>query len=130
MSDSILADKMRQWLVQIVQSGGSDLHLVAGYPPVERLNGELLELAEPPLSSENMPELIRSICTPDAAAALEQQTDVDFSFVIDLGDREARFRANLFHADRTLAACLRVVPDAIPDFSWASFPLDLAERLA
>jgi twitching motility protein PilT len=130
MAASSVADKMRQWLAQLVESGGSDLHLVAGYPPVERLHGELLELAEPPLAAEQMPELVRSICTPEALAALAQQTDVDFSFVIDLGTRKARFRANLFNADRTLAACLRLVPEAIPDFSWASFPSDLAHRLA
>jgi twitching motility protein PilT len=130
MKELPVADKMRQWLAQLVESGGSDLHLVAGYPPVERLHGELLELAEPPLAAEQMPELVRSICTPEALAALAQQTDVDFSFVIDLDTRKARFRANLFNADRTLAACLRLVPEAIPDFSWASFPSDLAHRLA
>jgi len=130
MAASPVADKMCQWLAQLVESGGSDLHLVAGYPPVERLHGELLELAEPPLAAEQMPELVRSICTPEALAALAKQTDIDFSFVVDLGTRKARFRANLFHADRTLAACLRLVPEAIPDFSWASFPSDLAQRLA
>jgi twitching motility protein PilT len=41
-----------------------------------------------------------------------------------------RFRVNLFYAERQLAACLRVVPAAIPDFEWAGFPVALARRLA
>src|SRR5437879_4636299 len=36
----------------------------------------------------------------------------------------------LFRSELNLAACLRLVPENIPEFSWASFPPDLAERLA
>jgi twitching motility protein PilT len=125
-----IADRMRCWLAQIVEAGGSDLHLVAGHPPVQRLHGELLELAEPPLKADETAALIRSICTPEALTALDTQKDIDFSFVVPLDGAATRFRANLFHTERTLAACLRLVPEQIPDFSWAGFPIDLAERLA
>src|SRR5205085_4012880 len=117
-----VADRMRRWLSQLVVSGASDLHLVAGHPPVQRLHGELIELAEPPLAPEETAALIHSICTPEALAGLEGQKDIDFSFISPLEKKPARFRANLFHASRNLAACLRLVPDEIPDFAWASFP--------
>src|SRR5438094_4744633 len=129
-SRSEIAERMRRWLAQIVEAGGSDLHLVAGHPPVQRLHGELLELKEPPLTADETVAVVRSICTPDALAALETQKDIDFSFVVPLGSASTRFRANLFHTNRNLAACLRLVPENIPDFSWASFPIELAERLA
>src|SRR5437762_211065 len=129
-ASSTVADRMRQWLAQVVESGGSDLHLVVGHPPVQRLHGELVEYATSPLAADETRALIRSICTPEALAQLENQKDVDFSFVISLNGRSARFRANLFHAGRSLAACLRLVPEAIPDLTWAGFPLDLAQRLA
>src|SRR3954467_11967263 len=93
-----IADRLRNWLAALVESGGSDLHLVAGHPPVERLHGELLEYAEAPLAAEQMEGLIHSICTPEALDQIERRKDVDFSFVIDLNGRMARFRANLFHA--------------------------------
>src|SRR3954471_5554388 len=125
-----IAERMRRWLAQVVEAGGSDLHLVAGHPPVQRLHGELLELKEPPLTPDETAALIRSICTPEALTALETQKDIDFSFVVPLDATATRFRANLFHTERTLAACLRMIPEAIPDFSWASFPSDLAQRLA
>ena len=47
-----------------------------------------------------------------------------------LDDRPARFRANLFYAGGHLGGCLRVIPTDIPDFAWAGFPVELAERLA
>jgi twitching motility protein PilT len=127
---SAIANRMHEWLARLVESGGSDLHLVVGHPPVERLHGELVEFATPPLAAHETCELIRSICTPEALAQLESQKDVDFSFVTALNGHSARFRANLFHAGRNLAACLRLVPDAIPDLAWAGFPADLARRLA
>jgi len=129
-TSAAIADRMRRWLAQVVEAGGSDLHLVAGHPPVQRLHGELLELAEPRLTPDDTAALIRSICTPDALAALETQKDIDFSFVVALNGASTRFRANLFHTERTLAACLRLVPETIPDLSWAGFPPELAERLA
>ena len=125
-----IADRMRQWLAQVLESGGSDLHLVAGHPPIQRLHGELIAFAAEPLAADETAQLIRSICTPEALSQLESQKDVDFSFVIQLTGQKARFRANLFYAGRSLAACLRLVPENIPDFSWAGFPPDLARRLA
>ena len=41
--------RLQQWLAQVIESGGSDLHLVPGHPPVQRLHGDLVELAAPPL---------------------------------------------------------------------------------
>src|SRR6267142_78952 len=123
-------DRMREWLAQVVESGGSDLHLVVGHPPVQRLHGELVEYPTPPLAADETRELIRSICTTEALAQLETQKDADFSFVIPLHGRSTRFRANVFHAGRNLAACLRLVPEAIPELAWAGFPADLAKRLA
>src|SRR5262245_35015512 len=125
-----ITDRMRRWLAKVVESGGSDLHLVVGHPPIQRLHGELVEYADAPLAADENRELIRSICTPEALAQLESQRDIDFSFVTQLDGHTARFRANVFHAGRNLAACLRLVPETIPDLTWAGFPADLARRLA
>src|SRR5438309_10559714 len=107
-----VADTIRQWLAMVVESGGSDLHLVPGQPPVQRLQGELVELGSPPLDPDEARQLILSICTSEALARLEHDKDVDFSFTAALGDRATRFRANVFHAGGQLAACLRLVPSA------------------
>ncbi len=123
-------DKIRAWLARAVADGASDLHLIAGYPPVLRLHGDLTELPEPPLDGETTQRLLGALCPPEVLARLQAQKSVDFSFEIAEEGRVRRFRASLFYTGRQLGACLRVVPDAIPDFDWAGIPRDLVERLA
>jgi twitching motility protein PilT len=104
--------------------------LIVGYPPVLRLHGELIELPEPPLAAEEAETLLSSLCPAEALARVQSQKNIDLSFELACHGQISRFRANLFHASGHIAACLRVVPSAIPNFDWAGFPSALAERLA
>jgi twitching motility protein PilT len=126
----VVPDRLLTWLRQAVRSGASDLHLVAGYPPVLRLHGQLSELREPALAGEELDTLLSALCSPDNAARLQELRNVDFSFATPLGEGMARFRSNLFYSDRHLCACVRVIPGDIPTLEWAEFPVPLAERLA
>src|SRR5436190_249844 len=123
-------EKVRGWLSRAVESGASDLHLIAGYPPVLRLHGDLVEISEPPLEGTEAYALLCSLCPPEAAARLLTQKDVDFSFEMAVAGGSSRFRTNLFHSGGQLGACLRVIRSAIPECEWASFPPALAQRLA
>jgi twitching motility protein PilT len=123
-------DRLRAWLALAIESESSDLHLTAGYPPALRLHGDLEELPEPELTGPEIDDLLGGLGPPDVPAHLREERDADFSFAIDLDGRPARFRAHLFMAGGHLGACLRVIPPAIPEFDWANFPIDLAERLA
>jgi twitching motility protein PilT len=125
-----IPDDLRDWLTYAVESGASDLHLIPGHPPVVRRHGDLAELPDPPLEPRTLQLLLRTLCPPDAFARLVARTDLDFSVEAPVGGRPVRFRANLFRVGGHLAACLRVIPSAIPDFGWANFPPELAERLA
>jgi twitching motility protein PilT len=122
--------RLHAWLATVVAAGGSDLHLVAGHPPVLRVHGELAELSEPPLAADELNPLLECLCPPEARADLVARRDVDFAFGAAIDGAPVRLRGNLFHTGRTLAACLRVVPTHIPDFQWAEFPRELAERIA
>src|SRR5919198_2819168 len=123
-------DRLRAWLAHAVETGSSDLHLTAGYPPALRLHGDLSELREPALSGPALDEILSGLGGPDVQARLREERDADFSFDLDLDGQLARFRGHLFVAGGHLAACLRVIPTSIPDFEWAEFPVELAERLA
>ncbi len=127
---SSVPEKLRGWLSRAVEAGASDLHLIVGYPPVLRLHGDLIELPEPPLEGEKLQAVLDALSPAEAFARLQAQKNIDFSFDLAVNGEISRFRANLFHAGRQLAACLRVVPNTIPDFEWAEFPLPLAQRLA
>jgi twitching motility protein PilT len=145
-------EKLRQWLARAVEAGASDLHLIVGYPPVLRLHGDLIEqsgsptgggealsdrpihpprpVAWGPLEAEEARQLLGALCPADAQVRLEANKNVDFSFDLELDGKVRRFRANVFRAAGHLGACVRVVPDAIPNFAWTGFPAPLAERLA
>ncbi len=123
-------ETLRGWLAQAVEAGASDLHLIAGYPPVLRLHGDLTELPGPALRGDETHALLCQLCRPEVFARLQAQKNVDLSFELEVHGRVSRFRANLFHAGGDVAACLRLVPSVIPDFEWAGFPAALARRLA
>jgi twitching motility protein PilT len=127
---SQVPDRLRSWLGRAVEAGASDLHLIPGYPPVLRLHGDLIELTEPALSSPDLDPLLSSLCSQDVFEHLKICKNFDFSFALELGGSQRRFRANFFHAGRQLGACFRLVPAAIPDFDWAGFPEALGRRLA
>ena len=123
-------EKLRQWLVQAVELGASDLHVNPGYSPVLRLHGELIELAQEAVESGELDALLAACCPRELFARLQAHKNVDWAFdLAGSGPPSLRFRANLFHAGGHLGGCFRVVPTKIPDLSWAGFPPDLAERL-
>jgi twitching motility protein PilT len=125
-----IPERLRELLGQAADMGASDLHLIAGYPPVLRLHGDLLELQEPPLDGETTQAMLTPIVPPSARDDFQTRKNFDCSFGLVANGRFSRFRANLFYAGGFLGACLRVVPTVIPDFEWLGFPADLADRLA
>ncbi len=129
MADAI-ADRLRRWLEWAVQVGASDLHVVAGHPPVVRLHGDLTELPEPPVTEAEAEPLLLSACPHDAAERLQHQKNADFSFECVVDGKPARFRATLFLAGGATGGCFRVIPNSIPDLAWAGFPLPLAQKIA
>ena len=125
-----LQPQVRSWLASVAAAGGSDLHLVAGNPPTMRLHGDLVALPEPPLDSGEMESLLRGLIPQEVSVAIGAVRDADFSLELSTDGQPTRFRVNLFHAGGTLGSCLRIVPSRIPDFGWAQFPRELANRLA
>jgi twitching motility protein PilT len=122
-------EKFRRWLEWAVQVGASDLHIIVGYPPVIRLNGELNELAEPAVTEAEAMTLLASVSPPEVIERFHEQRNADFSFELPIADRTGRFRASLFHAARQPGGCFRLIPHTIPNFDWAGFPKALADRL-
>lgn len=125
-----LPQALRGWLAQAIDAGASDLHLIADYPPVLRVHGDLKELPEPPLSDDDAKSLLEALCPPEALARLQAEKSVDFSLSFPTKGGSTRIRANVFFSGRRLGACLRFLPTEIPDFEWAGFPRAVGEKLA
>jgi twitching motility protein PilT len=125
-----IPERVRAWMRRAVEAGASDLHVIADHPPVLRVHGDLVELAEASVSGDETRELLGALCSAEARERLAAVRSIDFSLCVAWPDRTCRFRVNLFHAGGDVGGCLRVVPAAIPDFAWAGFPEALARKLA
>ena len=131
MTTNNCPDPLRDWLGSAVEAGASDLHVVADHPPVLRVHGELQELDQvSPLDAETVHGLLTPLCPPHAMERFEADRNADFAFRLTQGKQAHRFRANYFLNGQQMGACFRVIPSVIPEFQWAGFPEELAQRLA
>ncbi|HUG74263.1 MAG TPA: PilT/PilU family type 4a pilus ATPase [Acidimicrobiia bacterium] len=98
-------------LEELIDMGGSDLHLTAGTPPRVRVNGELKEmpgygvLLPGPLRS-----VIYAILTARQREELEDKLELDASHPLPA---RGRFRVNVFFQRGSVGAVMRAIPNDI-----------------
>jgi twitching motility protein PilT len=97
-------------LRELVERGGSDLHLRCGEPPVLRTSGELVRLEQPPVHAAVLDAMLLSIMPERNRAEYAASNDTDFAYEID---GLARFRANALRDRRGPAAVFRVIPATV-----------------
>lgn len=68
------------YLEAMMEQGAGDLHLQAESPPRIRVAGQLKALDTPPLSDDQIREIMRQMAFEDAQVRLDQERSVDFSF--------------------------------------------------
>ncbi|HDZ83822.1 MAG TPA: type IV pili twitching motility protein PilT, partial [Nitrospirae bacterium] len=100
--------KIEEYLRMLVDKGGSDLHLKVGRPPLMRLKGDLMPTEGiPEISNDEMKDILYPILTKMRIEKLEEELELDFSYIID---GLARFRGNIFYQMGNLGAVFRVIP--------------------
>ena len=103
--------KINEFFKMMGERGASDLHLIAGQPPVMRVNGELERLAEQGvLVQDSLKQLLYEITPPAKKEHFELTGDVDFGYEIS---GYARFRANLFNQKYGCGAVFRKIPNQV-----------------
>ncbi|RKG87033.1 type IV pilus twitching motility protein PilT [Corallococcus terminator] len=101
----------------------SDLHVVAGRPPLFRLAGEL-QPQDTPLSPEMVERLLLPIIPERLRPVLEKDGSVDFA--LDSEDT-GRFRVNVNRQRTGLKGVFRVIPREIPTLESLGLPADIAK---
>jgi twitching motility protein PilT len=103
--------------------GASDLHVVAGRPPLFRLVGELLPHGEP-----LPPGTVETMLLPHVPARLRPVLDREGScdFSLDLGP-SGRFRVNISRQRTGYKGCFRLIPREIPTLESLGLPADIAK---
>ncbi len=110
------------------RQNASDLLLIAGTPVALRVNGALAPAAGPPLTPDDVRNLVLHLLDTRQYEELQKKKSVDFCFV---RDPVGRFRANIHHQRGTLAASIRLLPARIPTLESLHLPAALtriAER--
>lgn len=104
---------------QVVESGGSDLHISAGLPPYIRISGKLTPTEHEPLTPEACQRLIFSMLNNTQRKNLEQNWELDCSYGVK---GLARFRVNVYKDRGAYAACLRALASKIPTMESLNLP--------
>ena len=103
----------------MLEKGGSDLHLTVGLPPKSRISGNLIPLADTPVTAEYMVELLQGICPPARWAQYLEKKDLDLAHEIP---GLARFRGNFLYNHWGQAAVFRQIPSKILSFDDLKLP--------
>jgi twitching motility protein PilT len=122
-------------LSEMVRHGASDLLLMAGLPPVFRVDGRLLRGDSAPLDADDLPAMFRGHLGARARRELDERGSADFSLRFAPGrDLELqpgapawRFRVNLHRQRGQLAAAVRALPRDIPSLAGLNLPPAFAE---
>jgi twitching motility protein PilT len=119
---------VKQALRDLVERGGSDLHLKVGAAPLFRVNGELApgeDVVE--LTAEDTEHALKQLLDDDGKLdEFEREHEVDFSFEID---GVARYRINAFQQRGVISMACRAIPHKISTIEELALP-DVISELA
>ena len=110
---------IEELLEKMVKDGGSDLHLSSNLPPVARIDGNLKRYDMPPLTPDDVEELLFPMLTNEQRRRLEQDWELDFSFGIE---GLSRFRCNFYKDKGNYAAAFRTITSNVPSFEQLGLP--------
>ena len=111
--------RLDRWLRLVADKGASDLLLVAGAPPMVRVNGAVVGLAEGPLDGLDIEEAVLPALAPHARRQYRDAQIADASYrVAGLG----RFRINLHRERGRAAAAVRMLPARVPRLASLNLP--------
>lgn len=111
--------EISELLEKLVTQGGSDLHISTNLPPAIRVDGKLKRLDYPPLSPEQVENLLFPMLSNEQRRRLEQEWELDFSYGIE---GLSRFRVNFYKDKGNYAAAFRTITSQVPSFDKLGLP--------
>ena len=117
--------QLEDLLDQVVELGGSDLHLTVGAPPVVRLQGELRRMEGlAPLNGSDVRRLVLGMLTQHQRDRFLADGELATSHAIP---GKGRFRVSAFVQRDSVSAVLRLVPAGIPAPEELGLPDEVIE---
>lgn len=122
-----MAPEIDKYLKEVVDKGGSDLHLKVDEPPVIRVQGGLLRLKEYELfKPDDVKELVFPIMTEEQKERFKRELEFDISYELE---NIARFRMNIFLQRGRVGAAVRVIPLKVKTINEWGLP-DILKEIA
>ena len=111
--------RIDEFLTEVLNRKGSDLHFIAGDPPRLRVYGELQPLRPEPLKADFVRETLYEIMPPKAVARFEAKEGADFAYAVP---NVARFRVNVMRQLNGMGCVARVIPSAALTLDQLNMP--------
>jgi twitching motility protein PilT len=116
---------IKELLEKLIEFGGSDLHIVAGAPPIVRINGECQHLhGYPNFTPDSTQEIIYSVMSEEQISEFEKEKECDMSFGIK---GLSRFRLNIYRDRGTVVGAFRTIPYEIKPFEELGLPKTISD---
>lgn len=109
-----------------LEHGASDIHLQVGVPPHVRVVGQMRALETPPLTGEQLGQIIRTIAPAAIIDDIDRATVRGHDFSYSFPD-VARFRCNLYSHLGTPGLAIRVILPRIRTIDELHLPAVIAE---
>ena len=107
-------------LIDLVASGGSDLHLTTNAAPTVRISGELRQLdGYSRLTPQGIQRTLYAILTQKQREKFEEALELDFAYSVP---GHARFRVNTYRQRGALGAAFRLIPFEIKPLEDLGIP--------
>lgn len=103
----------------VVQKDASDLHLVVGYPPMIRVDGDLVTVGSTILDPKMAKELVYSVLPDDKKEQLEVNREVDLAYQ---HEGAGRFRINAYWQRGYISGAFRLIPTRIRTIDELKLP--------
>ena len=111
---------IKNLLQATVDTKASDLHIIAGIPPILRIDGELHPIINTEvLTPASISELLKAVLTSDQTSKISVDKEIDFSLPFS---EKARFRVNVYTQKASIAAAFRSIPIDIPEINSLGVP--------
>ncbi len=111
---------IKNLLQATVDTKASDLHIIAGIPPILRIDGELHPIINTEvLTPASISELLKGVLTSDQTSKISVDKEIDFSLPFS---EKARFRVNVYTQKASIAAAFRSIPIDIPEINSLGVP--------
>ena len=111
-------------LLEMLERGGSDLHLSVGAPAKTRIHGSIEALSDEPISAAGIEAMLQAVTPAHRWQDFLDSGDADLAHEIP---DKARFRMNLFKNNWGIAAVLRQIPSRIASVDELNLPDTLKE---